>query len=256
MRFGDDPYVWVSWLYYQEGMTQSDIAQTMGISRATVITYLADARERGVVNISIEPDRLSALTLAQAMKRHFNLRDCFVIPSGPDDDSLGERLGAGGALVLRKLLKSGDTLAVTGGRTIMAVGAKLKVAALQDVTVVQATGGAIAKSAFAPELCASTVAAAVGAACVNLSAPALASSSEAHDVMVREPLVEAQFAILSKANKALFEIASLRPSSAQHVSGLFEASDLQQYVGGDAVGVPRSALHRRARSAGRRCAGR
>ena len=55
LRFGDDPYVWASWLYYQEGMTQNDIAQMMGISRATVIAYLNEARERGIVNIAIEP---------------------------------------------------------------------------------------------------------------------------------------------------------------------------------------------------------
>ena len=103
-------------------MTQSDIAQTMGISRATVIAYLNEARERGIVNISIEPGRLASLTLAQSLKSHFNLRDCFVVPNGADDQSLGDRLGAAGALALRKFLKSGDTLAVTGGRTVMAVG--------------------------------------------------------------------------------------------------------------------------------------
>ena len=63
LRFGDDQYVWASWLYYQEGMTQNDIAQAMGISRATVISYLNEARERGIVNISIEPGRLASLTL-------------------------------------------------------------------------------------------------------------------------------------------------------------------------------------------------
>ena len=78
-------YVWASWLYYQEGMTQSDIAQTMGISRATVIAYLNEARERGIVNISIEPGRLASLTLAQSLKSHFGLRDCFVIPNGGDE---------------------------------------------------------------------------------------------------------------------------------------------------------------------------
>ena len=121
LRFGDDPYVWASWLYYQEGMTQNDIAQTMGISRATVITYLNEARERGIVNIAIEPARLASLTIAQSLKSHFNLRDCLVIPNGADDQALGDRLGAAGALALRKFLKSGDTLAVTGGRTVMAV---------------------------------------------------------------------------------------------------------------------------------------
>ena len=81
LRFGDDPYVWASWLYYQEGMTQNDIAQTMGISRATVIAYLNEARERGIVNISIEPAWLASLTLAQSLKSHFRLRECYVIPT-------------------------------------------------------------------------------------------------------------------------------------------------------------------------------
>ncbi len=75
LRFGDDPYVWACWLYYEDGMTQGDIAETMGISRATVNSYLADARARGIVNISIEPSRLSSLTIAQELKRHFGLQD-------------------------------------------------------------------------------------------------------------------------------------------------------------------------------------
>ena len=71
LRFGDDPYVWASWLYYQEGMTQNDIAQTMGISRATVITYLNEARERGIVNISIEPARLASLDSRPVLEEPF-----------------------------------------------------------------------------------------------------------------------------------------------------------------------------------------
>ena len=126
LRYGDDPYVWASWLYYQEGMTQNDIAQTMGISRATVITYLNEARERGIVNIAIEPARLASLTIAQSLKSHFSLRDCLVVPNGADDQALGDRLGAAGAMAVRKFLKSGDTLAVAGGRTVMAVGDNLR----------------------------------------------------------------------------------------------------------------------------------
>jgi dihydroxyacetone kinase-like protein len=237
LRFGDDPYVWASWLYYQEGMTQSDIAQTMGISRATVIAYLNEARERGIVNISIEPGRLASLTLAQSLKSHFNLRDCFVIPNGAEDQVLGDRLGAAGALALRKFLKSGDTFAVTGGRTVMAVGDNLKISGLQDVTVVQAIGGAIARNPASPGQCASTIASAVNATCVSLSAPAVVSSVEARKMMVAEPLVAEQLEILSHANKALFGIASLRPNAALYSDGVFDAAALQSYIDGDAVGV-------------------
>ena len=47
LRYGDDPYVWACWLYYEDGMTQGEIAEAMGVSRATVNSYLADAREKG-----------------------------------------------------------------------------------------------------------------------------------------------------------------------------------------------------------------
>jgi len=237
LRFGDDPYVWVSWLYYQEGMTQHDIAQTMGISRATVNTYLNEARERGIVNIAIEPGRLASLTIAQSLRSHFNLRDCLVVPNGAGDPGLGERLGAAGALALRKFLKSGDTLAVAGGRTVMAVGENLRIDGLQDVTVVQAVGGAIAKNPASPSQCASTIASATNSTFVNLSAPAVASSAEARAIMVAEPLVAEQLSILKCANKALFGIASLRSNSPLYSEGVFEVADLQSYIDGDAVGV-------------------
>jgi dihydroxyacetone kinase-like protein len=237
LRFGDDQYVWASWLYYQEGMTQNDIAQAMGISRATVISYLNEARERGIVNISIEPGRLASLTLAQSLKSHFNLRDCLVIPNGADDQALAARLGTAGALALRKFLKSGDTLAVTGGRTVMTVGDKIRINGLQDVTVVQAIGGAIARNPASPAQCASTIASAVNATCVNLSAPAVVSSVGAREIMVAEPLVAEQLDILRRSNKALFGIASLRPNASLYSDGVFDAAALQSYIDGDAVGV-------------------
>jgi dihydroxyacetone kinase-like protein len=209
----------------------------MGISRATVIAYLNEARERGIVNISIEPGRLASLTLAHSLKNHFGLRDCFVIPNNGDESSLFDRLGAAGALVLRKFLRSGDTLAVSGGRTVMAVGTNLKLSGLQDVTVVQASGGAIAKNRWSPARCASTIAAAVNATCVNLSAPAIVSSGEARAIIAAEPLIAEQFEILLRSNKVLFGIASLRLNASLYSDGVFDGADLQRYFDGDAVGV-------------------
>jgi dihydroxyacetone kinase-like protein len=122
LRYGDDPYVWACWLYYEDGMTQGEIADAMGVSRATVNSYLADAREKGIVNISLEPARLASLTIAQELKRHFGLVDCLVVPSDDNARPLIDRLGVAGAQALQKLLKSGDTLAVAWGRTILSVG--------------------------------------------------------------------------------------------------------------------------------------
>ena len=237
LRYGDDPYVWACWLYYEDGMTQGDIADAMGISRATVNSYLADARERGIVNISIEPARLASLTVAQELKRHFGLVDCLVVPSDDSARPLIERLGGAGAQALQRLLKSGDTIAVSWGRTVLAVGEKTSASGLQDVTVVQATGGTRASFAYTPELCASSIAESVGGKLINISAPAIVSSPDIRDMLMREPLIEGQFGDLARANKALFGISSLRPNSTIHTSGFFESVSLQDYLARNAVGV-------------------
>ncbi|PSJ62623.1 bifunctional sugar-binding transcriptional regulator/dihydroxyacetone kinase subunit DhaK [Kumtagia ephedrae] len=237
LRYGDDPLVWACWLYYEERMTQGDIAEAMGISRATVNAYLADARERGIVNITLDPARLASLTLAQELKRHFGLRDCLVVPSDGSSRSLIDRLGIAGGQAMRKLLKSGDTLAVVWGRTVLAVGRNTKVAGLHDVTVVQATGGTAGRTDYTPDLCAAAFADAVGGRCVSIMAPMLVSSPEIARLLLAEPLLEEQFATLAEANRVVFGISSLRPNSTIHMSGLLESVSLQDYLAKNAVGV-------------------
>lgn len=237
LRYGDDPYVWACWLYYEEGRTQHDIAEIMGISRATVNSYLADARSRGIVNISLEPSRLSSLAIAQELKRHFGLQDCLVVPSDDGSRTLIDRLGTAGGQAMAKLLKSGDTLAVAWGRTVLAIAENTAVTGLQDVTIVQATGGTRASFAYTPELCASAMAEATGAKLINISTPAIVSNAEVQSAFLREPLIEEQFAALGRANKALFGVSSLRPNSTIHTSGFFESVSIQHYLAKNAVGV-------------------
>ncbi|MFO1107220.1 MAG: MarR family transcriptional regulator [Amaricoccus sp.] len=62
LRFGDDALLWAAWVYDEDGLTQREIAAKMGLSRASVNAYLADARTRGIVNIEIAPDRFRALS--------------------------------------------------------------------------------------------------------------------------------------------------------------------------------------------------
>ncbi|WP_082675383.1 bifunctional sugar-binding transcriptional regulator/dihydroxyacetone kinase subunit DhaK [Aureimonas ureilytica] len=237
LRFGDDPQLWAAWLYYEEGLTQGEIADAMGVSRATVNATLADARVRGVVDITIEPQRLAALTLAREVKRHFGLHDCLVVPtSGPPGQHI-DQLGRAGGLALIDTLRSGDTLAVAWGRTVMAIARQLRARPLQDLRVVQATGGMSTGGPDSPELCASAIAEALGAVCLPLTAPGIVSSPQLRALLLEEPLLRAQFEALRGANRALIGISSLRPNSTIHTSGFFDAVPLQDYLARNAVGV-------------------
>ncbi len=229
LRFGDDTLLWAAWLYYEEGLTQGEIAEKMGLSRASVNTYLADARIRGIVNIEIAPDRFRELSIAQALKGHFGLQDCLVIPTDGGDRPLIARLGAAGAQVLKSFVRPGDTIAVTWGRTVLALADALDHPGLADLRVVQATGGTTARIPWTPEACASRLAEALTARCIPLSAPAIVSSPEMREMLLREPVLAEQMAILAEADRIVMGISSLRPESTIHTSGFLDGVDQHSY---------------------------
>ena len=68
-----------------------------------------------------------------------------VIPIDADERSLIARLGDAGAQVLRPTLRSGETLAVIWGRTVLSLANQIVLPGLSDVRVVQATGGSTTK---------------------------------------------------------------------------------------------------------------
>jgi phosphoenolpyruvate---glycerone phosphotransferase subunit DhaK len=235
LRFGDDALLWASWLYYEEGLTQGAIAEQMGVSRPSVNAYLADARSRGIVNIEISPDRFRTLTIATALRDHFNLQDCLVIPTDGSDRSLITRLGDAGAKVLVRNLRSGDTLAVTWGRTVLSLADQISHPGLTDVRVVQATGGTTAKIPWTPEACASHLAKALNARAIPISAPAIVSSAEMRAMLITEGVLAEQLGILGEADRIVMGISSLRPESTIHTSGFLDGG-MQHTHYQDAVG--------------------
>lgn len=235
MRFGDDALLWAAWLYYEDGLTQGEIAQKMGLSRASVNTWLADARARGLVNIEIQPEKFRAVALSRALKEHFGLQDCLVIPSEGGAMPLIERLGQAGAMALKRLVRPGDTLAVTWGRTVLALADALYHPGLADIRVVQATGSTTARIPWTPEACASRLASALGARWIPLAVPAIVSSPAVRDLLMQEPVLAEQLQVLGEASRIVMGISSMRPESTIHSSGFLEGIDQRSHYQ-DAVG--------------------
>ena len=225
LRFGEDALLWAAWLYYEEGLTQNEVAQAMGVSRPTVNAYLADARAGGVVNVSIAGDRMRSLSLAREVSAHFGLDDCLVVPSTGGERSLIDRLGAAGAQALAWHLRPGASVGITWGRTMLSLAAALPPdLALSDMRVVQATGGTTARIPHTPEACASLLAERLGARCIPISAPAILTSPEARDMLLAEPVVAEQMAELARIDTIVFGTSSLRPNSTIHTSGFFDSA--------------------------------
>ena len=235
LRFGDDPLVWAAWLYYEEGLTQGEIADLLGASRPTVNAYLADARSKGIVNISIATPKLRSLSIARAVEEHFGLDDCLVVPGEGGERSIFDRLGVAGAQAAQAIVQSGDSIGISWGRTMLALANAVRDANVMDVTVVQATGGTTAAITYTPEACATRLAERLNASFVPISAPAIVSSPEAKRILGQEPVIAEQLVNLDRLDRIFFGVSSLRPSSTVYASGFFD-SGLQHHYGG-AVGA-------------------
>lgn len=130
-------------LYYQQGLSQAEVATRMGLSRPTVAKLLAHGRERGFVTIEIHDPREDASEIALRLERRFGLA-CARVAHGPDmtEGEAIEQVGRVGADVVAQLVRDGMSVGVSWGRTMSALAAHLPRAPRVGVRVVQLKGGA------------------------------------------------------------------------------------------------------------------
>jgi DNA-binding transcriptional regulator LsrR (DeoR family) len=232
-----DPIIWAAWLYYEERMTQEEVADRLGVSRASVVNFLQEARDRGVVTIAVASEHLQSVKVSRELCGRFGLTSCVVIPDDGGRLPAYERIGRAGARLLTEILEPDDILGVSWGRTVLALSAALAQVRLPGVSVVQIAGSAIGTAEFSPELCTSNIANRLGARCVNLLAPGIVSRPEVKKLFMQEPALVEQFKLIRSCNKILFGVAGLGSASTALRSGYMTPEKLRPYVEGGAVGV-------------------
>ncbi len=235
---GESIVVEAAWLYYHDGLNQNDIAKLLKVSRATVVNYLQEARERGYIRISLAPEVFSTHQLAEDLRERFGLQAAYVVPGDScNEEETLMRVARGAADWLPSLLEPGDRLGVAWGRTVYEVAEALDQTRMKDVTVSQLVGSMATPYGFTAEICSAHMAQNLGAKCINLHAPAVLSDPELAQRLRDEPIIHAQLEALSHCNKAIFAAGSSAPDSHIVGSGVASAADLEWYVAHGATGV-------------------
>jgi DNA-binding transcriptional regulator LsrR (DeoR family) len=142
-RYDIQLMVQVAKMYYMEGLTQEKIAQQLGISRSSISMVLSEAREFGIVEISIKDPKKNVTDVADALVRRFGLKGCVVVPTAIDSIHLITKVIASqGADYAEDILKSHSTVGIAWGSTcyefMLSFANRNK---LSDVNVVPLIGG-------------------------------------------------------------------------------------------------------------------
>lgn len=104
----------IAQLYYEQEMTQAQIAQTLGIYRTTISRLLKRGRELGIVSIAINYDYNDSLWLEQQLKLKFGLKEAVVAPQESE-------IGLYGAHLVERLLTPGMIVGFGWGRGVSAL---------------------------------------------------------------------------------------------------------------------------------------
>lgn len=206
--------------YYVQGETMETIGRDLGVSRSTVSRLLAQARDEGLVRISIADDLGSHSPLADQLHRSFGVR-VHLVP-GRSTSSLTARMdqvAQRAALLLGEVVADRQVIGVAWGTTIAAVARHLTRRPLLDSTVVQINGGANPRTTGVPYIAdiLHSIGRAFDAPVTLFPVPAFFDFVETKRAMWRERSVRYVLDLQRRMDVALFGVGSLSGSVPSHV---------------------------------------
>jgi DNA-binding transcriptional regulator LsrR (DeoR family) len=171
-------------MYYVEEMTQSAIADSLGIGRITVVRLLAEARSMNDVRISLSRDISDLAGLEIEIQKRFGIAEAVVAPlSDPASDGRAVIAAAAGEYVSR-LLRPDMKIGLGWGETLSRMLGYLEEKATPRLSVVSLLGGVMRARAANPAECAWQFSRVYMADCYMLAAPAIVDSRETKRALV------------------------------------------------------------------------
>ncbi len=227
----------VAAMYYEQDMTQNQIADELGLSRVKVYRLLREARATRVVQINIDWPIKRDQHLEAELQQAFGLRDARVLKT-TNEQAVLRQIGHLAARYLESMLAQSARMAVCLGRTTYEVIHAIRPDLQANVQVVQAIG--TMPHAFAEydsTALARQLAQKLGGQVMYLPSPLMADSAHAAAVIRSQRDIQLTLAAARSSDIALFGVGNLDPASSGFVRARFLSSqDVARFVGEGAVG--------------------
>jgi DNA-binding transcriptional regulator LsrR (DeoR family) len=199
-------------LYYLEGLTQSEIAQRLGLSTAKVNRLLQQAREQGYVNITIRTPFQHLIDLEARLKAVFSLQDAIVIPAvGESASSLLSTVGTVASTFLLEHLHDNEIIAVGAGTAVQALAQSIEPSRSYQVKVAPVFGAIQGDMTLDVNYLATTLAARLGGTAYQLHAPAFVSNGEQRSLLLEMAPIKEILDVSRQATIALLGVGTVDP---------------------------------------------
>jgi DNA-binding transcriptional regulator LsrR (DeoR family) len=199
----------VSTAYYVHGRSRVEIADELGISRFKVARALEEAREMGIVSITVHSGAPMPELSAQ-LAGHLRLRRASVVEVYGDAPSVRAAVGREAGALLRQQLEDGEVLGIGWGRTLNTMFDDIDY--LPQVEIVQLSGrfgGDVENSAA--QLTRRTATLAGASAARVIRAPFFIDDARQANAARRHPTIAAVVADFARITTAVVGIGAVAP---------------------------------------------
>ncbi|MEX0779041.1 MAG: sugar-binding transcriptional regulator [Balneolales bacterium] len=233
----------VSSLYYYQNLNQQAIAKRLQLSRLKISRLLKQARDQGIVQISIAFPDDNFIGLETKLEEKYHLKEVVIVESSISENSISEsliqrQLGLAAANFLHRSISEGDVIGLTWGTTLQAMIDSVQPKPTKDLHVIQTLGGVGPPEAKAHATDISRrLSNLLGSKLNLLPAPGIVESVEAKNVLLSDRRVRSTLDLFSKINTLYVGLGALNTNPVLIKDNHEISSQLQQEIlKSDAVG--------------------
>ncbi|WP_428423579.1 sugar-binding transcriptional regulator [Pararhizobium sp.] len=238
-----------AWFYYVGGLNQEQTAGRLGVTRARVNKMLSEARDSGLVSISIDHQRVGMLPFEDHLRMTYGLDFCISTPAfgfqdAKDADTEVRKqiafraVGVAAANHLKSLLSESETVTIgTGwGRTIEQMTLQLAGVRAPHARFISIMGSLTANSAYNPFEVVHALARRTGGEGFFLPVPFIADSIEDKKVLLSQRSVVKAMEIARSASVCFISAGELTEDSLLRRQGMISRAELESLRKCGAIG--------------------
>ncbi len=226
-------------LYYDDQLSQQQIAEILGISRPTVSRLLKEGKRRSIVKIEIDHSYNSGYHhLERELEKKFGLKEVIIVDDKNDPYIQKLEIGNATAKYLERTLKDDDCVGVSMGTTIKEIAQYVEYNEAINITFIPLIGGVGQVGIHIhPNQIVMDLAKAFKGNVKLLHAPAVLSDKNVKENLKEDKGIKAILEEIDKVNVAIVGIGGkMNKGSTLVDTGYYDEEDLKLIESQNAVG--------------------
>lgn len=226
--------------YYEDELTQNEISDILGISRPTISSMLREAKEKGIVRITVQKkyyDNDVIINKQNSIARKYKLKSVFISSTYKTDEETKANIGTLCANFIEKRREKITSLGISWGTTVKAYVDAANYVDFPNLKVIPLIGGvSISDTTLHSNHLAYTLSQKYNGSSYSFYAPVIAESKEIKEILYNSEVVQHTLEEIRKVDLAIIGVGNPQKSKTYRNMGYVTSEEEKEFIEQNAIG--------------------